>query len=72
VSHILLFGSAQSGNPFIYGFVNNTSQNGGQQVALAYIPYKGEAVNFLQTYQDATTGNTVLFHFLNIHRVSMQ
>ncbi|PUZ29401.1 TonB-dependent receptor [Chitinophaga parva] len=41
-----LFASAQSGSPFTYGFVNYTPQNTPQQISLAYIPAKGETVNF--------------------------
>lgn len=44
-----LFFSAQSGSPFTYGFVNYTPQNTPQQVALAYIPARGETVNFFTT-----------------------
>jgi hypothetical protein len=47
-----LFFNAQSGSPYTYGFVNYTVQNTPQQVSLAYIPNKGEAVNFFQSYTD--------------------
>ncbi|GAA4312348.1 carboxypeptidase regulatory-like domain-containing protein [Mucilaginibacter gynuensis] len=46
VSNFSLFVTAQSGSPFTYGFVNYTPQNTPQQVGLAYIPAKGESVNF--------------------------
>jgi hypothetical protein len=41
-----LFVTARSGSPFTYGFVNYTPQNDPQQVGLAYIPAKGETINF--------------------------
>lgn len=44
-----VFFSSQSGSPYTYGFVNYTIQNTPQQVSLAYIPNRGEAVNFFQT-----------------------
>lgn len=46
VSNFSLFITAQSGSPFTYGFVNYTPQNTPQQIGLAYIPAKGETVNF--------------------------
>jgi Carboxypeptidase regulatory-like domain len=45
-SQVMLFFSGQSGTPFTYGFVNYTVQNDPQQVSLAYIPQRSEAVNF--------------------------
>ncbi|NSL85904.1 TonB-dependent receptor [Chitinophaga sp. Mgbs1] len=48
-SVISLFFSAQSGSPFTYGFVNYTPQNTPQQVSLAYIPSRGETINFFTT-----------------------
>ncbi len=47
-----LLGTAQSGSPFTYGFVNYTPQGTPQQIGLAYIPYAGEAVNFFRTFTD--------------------
>jgi hypothetical protein len=49
-STISVFFSAQSGSPFTYGFVNYTAQGTPQQVSLAYIPNREEAINFFQTY----------------------
>ncbi|MBL4678314.1 MAG: TonB-dependent receptor [Mucilaginibacter sp.] len=40
------FFSAQSGNPYTYGFYPSAIDGTGQQVSLAYIPKKGETVNF--------------------------
>ncbi len=51
---ISLFGSMQSGSPISYGFVNYTIQNTPQQVSLAYIPNKGEAINFFIDTRDAS------------------
>lgn len=48
VSTLSLFTSAQSGSPFTYGIVNNSVQGTPQQVSLAYIPRKEDAVNFFQ------------------------
>jgi hypothetical protein len=45
-SKFVLFFSAQSGSPFTYGFLNYTVQNTPQQVSLAYIPQRSEAINF--------------------------
>ena len=53
-----VFFSAQSGNPFTYGFVNYTIQNTPQQLSLAYIPNKGETINFFQNTTDGN-GNVV-------------
>src|SRR6202000_1160380 len=50
-----VFFSSQSGSPYTYGFVNYTAQNTPQQVSLAYIPNKGETINFFQTYTDPVT-----------------
>jgi carboxypeptidase family protein len=58
VSTFSVFLSAQSGSPFTYGFVNNSVQGTGQQVSLAYIPKKGETINFFQDYSD-NNGNMV-------------
>jgi Carboxypeptidase regulatory-like domain len=54
VSRFSVFFNSQSGSPYTYGFVNYTVQNTPQQVSLAYIPNQGEAVNFFQTYTDAS------------------
>ncbi|MES2062622.1 MAG: carboxypeptidase regulatory-like domain-containing protein [Bacteroidota bacterium] len=40
------FFSAQSGNPYTYGFYPSAIDGTGQQVSLAYIPKQGETVNF--------------------------
>jgi len=58
VSTFSLFANAQSGAPFTYGFVNQSIQGTGQQVSLAYIPKREEAVNFFQDYTDGS-GNAV-------------
>lgn len=58
VSTFSVFFSAQSGNPYSYGFLNYTIQNTPQQLSLAYIPNKGEAINFFQNTTDAN-GNPV-------------
>ncbi|MBN9384142.1 MAG: TonB-dependent receptor [Chitinophagaceae bacterium] len=49
-SRVVFFFSAQSGSPFTYGFLNYTIQNTPQQVSLAYIPQRSEAVNFFADY----------------------
>ena len=51
-TNFLLFFSAQSGQPYTYGFVNYSVQNTPQQISLAYIPLRGETVNFFQSYVD--------------------
>ncbi|NML22613.1 TonB-dependent receptor [Pseudoflavitalea sp. G-6-1-2] len=56
---VSVFFSAQSGSPFTYGFVNYTPQNTPQQVSLAYIPAKGETVNFFTNIY-AADGVTVI------------
>lgn len=56
---VSVFFSAQSGSPFTYGFVNYTPQNTPQQVSLAYIPARGETVNFFTTIYGAD-GVTVI------------
>ncbi|MCW3466067.1 TonB-dependent receptor [Chitinophaga nivalis] len=58
-SVLSLFFSAQSGSPFTYGFVNYTPQNTPQQVGLAYIPARGETINFFAP-QYAADGKTVI------------
>ena len=52
VSNFSLLVSAQSGSPFTYGFVNNSIQGTGQQVSLAYIPKKEEAILFFKDLID--------------------
>ena len=52
-SSFLLYFSAQSGEPYTYGFVNYTVQNTPQQVSLAYIPRQGETINFFQNYTNS-------------------
>lgn len=47
-TNISLFFSAQSGSPFTYGIVNNSVQGLPQQVSLAYIPNREEAIRFFQ------------------------
>ena len=56
-SRLVLFFSGQSGSPFTYGFLNYTVQNTPQQVSLAYIPQRSEAVNF---FADIDKGGNVL------------
>lgn len=53
-SRVVLFFSGQSGTPFTYGFVNYTIQNDPQQVSLAYIPQRSEAVNFFANTKDGS------------------
>lgn len=57
VTMVSLFVSAQSGAPFTYGFVNQSIQGTGQQVSLAYIPLRDEAVNFFQDNATATAAD---------------
>jgi hypothetical protein len=49
------FFSAQSGNPYTYGFLPNAVDGTGQQVSLAYVPKRGETVNF---FSDIVGGQT--------------
>ena len=46
VSNFTFFFSAQSGNPYTYGFYNATVDGTGQQINVAYIPKVGETINF--------------------------
>jgi hypothetical protein len=46
VSNFTFFFSAQSGNPYTYGFYNAAVDGTGQQVNVAYIPKTGETINF--------------------------
>ncbi|OQP50288.1 TonB-dependent receptor [Niastella yeongjuensis] len=55
VSTFALFGSMQSGAPITYGFINYTVQKTPQQVSLAYIPNRGEAINFFRNPDGAIT-----------------
>lgn len=45
---VSVFASAQSGSPFTYGIMSNSIQGLPQQVSLAYIPTREDAVNFFQ------------------------
>ena len=54
-ANFTFFFSAQSGNPYTYGFYPNAIDGTGQQVSLAYIPKKGETVNF---FSDIAGGAT--------------
>lgn len=47
-TNISLFFSAQSGSPFSYGIVNGSIQGLPQQVSLAYIPLRDEAVRYFK------------------------
>ncbi|MGF7038017.1 carboxypeptidase regulatory-like domain-containing protein [Mucilaginibacter lappiensis] len=51
------FFSAQTGNPFTYGFYPSAIDGTGQQVSLAYIPKAGETVNF---FSDIAGGQTAV------------
>ncbi|WP_423735921.1 TonB-dependent receptor [Chitinophaga caseinilytica] len=48
ISTLSVFFSAQSGSPFTYGVVNNSVQGLPQQVSLAYIPERDEAIGFFK------------------------
>ncbi|WPU99854.1 carboxypeptidase regulatory-like domain-containing protein [Mucilaginibacter sp. cycad4] len=54
-ANFTFFFSAQSGNPYTYGFYPNAIDGTGQQVSLAYIPKHGETVNF---FSDIVGGQT--------------
>ncbi|WCT13601.1 TonB-dependent receptor [Mucilaginibacter jinjuensis] len=54
-ANFTLFFSAQSGNPYTYGFYPNAIDGTGQQVSLAYIPKVGETAKF---FQDIAGGQT--------------
>ncbi|MDB5061762.1 MAG: TonB-dependent receptor [Mucilaginibacter sp.] len=56
-ANFTFFLSAQSGNPFTYGFLPNSIDGTGQQVSLAYIPKVGESVNF---FSDIAGGATAV------------
>jgi hypothetical protein len=55
-SNFTFFFSAQSGNPYTYGFYNAQVDNTGQQVNVAYIPNSGETIKFFTA--SATAGPT--------------
>ena len=55
VSNFAFYFSAQSGNPYSYGFYPSSIDGTGQQVSLAYIPKTGETVNF---FSDVVGGAT--------------
>ncbi len=52
VSRFSLYIQSQSGSPYTWGFVNTSIQNNAQQVSLAYIPQREEAVQFFQDVYD--------------------
>lgn len=54
-ANFTFFFSAQSGNPYTYGFYPNAIDGTGQQVSLAYVPKRGETVNF---FSDIVGGQT--------------
>jgi hypothetical protein len=53
-TNVSLFVSAQSGSPFTYGIVNNSVQGLPQQVSLAYIPLRDEALRFFKDNASGT------------------
>lgn len=55
IANFSFFFSSQSGNPYTYGFYPNAIDGTGQQVSLAYIPKRGETVNF---FSDIAGGAT--------------
>jgi len=57
VSNFTFFLSAQSGNPYTYGFYNSQINGTGQQVNVAYIPAAGETVKF---FADIAGGKTAV------------
>jgi hypothetical protein len=54
-ANFTFFFSAQTGNPYTYGFYPSAIDGTGQQVSLAYIPKVGETVNF---FSDIAGGAT--------------
>lgn len=56
-ANFTFFFSAQSGNPYTYGFYPSAIGSTGQQVSLAYIPKVGETVNF---FSDIAGGATAV------------
>jgi len=57
-ANFTFFFSAQSGNPFTYGFLPNAIDGTGQQVSLAYIPKRGETINFFSDIAGGATAAT--------------
>ncbi|OJW14875.1 carboxypeptidase regulatory-like domain-containing protein [Mucilaginibacter sp. 44-25] len=55
VANFSFFFSSQSGNPYTYGFYPNAIDGTGQQVSLAYIPKRGETVNFFSDIAASAT-----------------
>lgn len=53
VTNISIFLSAQSGSPYTYGIVNYSTQGLSQQVSLAYVPLKEEAIRFFKDYYNS-------------------
>lgn len=56
-TNVSLFFSAQSGSPFTYGIVNNSIQGLPQQVSLAYIPVREDAVRL---FKDKVVGSQLI------------
>jgi hypothetical protein len=54
-ANFTFFFSAQSGNPYTFGFYPNAIDGTGQQVSLAYIPKVGETVKFFQNIAGGQT-----------------
>ncbi|WP_448702935.1 carboxypeptidase regulatory-like domain-containing protein [Mucilaginibacter sp. AW1-3] len=55
VSNFTFFLSAQSGNPYTYGFYNSQINGTGQQVNVAYIPNTGETIKLFSLTPTAPT-----------------
>jgi hypothetical protein len=55
VSNFTVFFSAQSGNPYTYGFYNSQIDGTGQQVNVAYIPNSGETIKLFSTTPNTPT-----------------
>lgn len=55
VSNFTFFFSAQSGNPYTYGFYNSQINGTGQQVNVAYIPNTGETIKLFSLTPNAPT-----------------
>jgi hypothetical protein len=53
VSNFAIFFSAQSGNPYTFGFYNLAIDGTGQQLSLAYIPKAGETIKLFSTTPNA-------------------
>ncbi|MFS2188626.1 carboxypeptidase regulatory-like domain-containing protein [Mucilaginibacter sp. Mucisp84] len=56
-ANFTFFFSAQSGNPYTYGFYPSAIDGTGQQVSLAYIPNRGETAKF---FEDIAGGQTAV------------